>query len=779
MRKAIVVIVGLLAASIQLGAQGWKQIYPAYEAEIYKSILQAGGDTVYLGGYNFTLLRSTNAGKEWQRIYKSLGGYDITRMGFDGAKLVLALGGQKYTDEIRGNKAAGDSIRPFLLVYDPVLHDTARVRLPSYPAKAGVDIEFDISVCRDCIWLYLENGAGLLNRSDDQGTTWRRISTPDSLSYDGYNAIAFRDCSHGLLIASEPAARTMPILYSTSDGGATWARHPEIRFPVGFLFTRFGPPLFWTNDTTAFAISDGYRVYASTDAGSTWEHRASLSSGATSIHVNDAGSGYVTGQSFEVLRTTDHGYSWVPVFNDTKTISSADAVMLRDSVAIVVSTEGFRMRTTDQGLTWDDVEINPLRQLGRMQFFNERDGVLEASLNDGKLAARRYYRTTDGGRTWPREYEHLSSGFVYHTSSTIGFALRGAAQAGDTLVQHTTDAGRTWSLSRSADGVDGIRASLGSHRGDDTVFLCAWSGLLRSYDRGATWSVCPDLMKKVGAGKNIKDLDLSSSRMGWATSEDRIFRSTDDGVTWDSVYASQKPSHDIHILSSQSLELAVHVQYDFSEGGIVETSDGGVTWVSRDLLPADSLAPFTTPVPVISNRLLWRDGISFGKLDGLDNAYFGGGVIRSFVSTRDKWLTLDQQYRISTSNDVKTGGMFFVDSATGWCVLGDRIYFTSTGGIDAAEATPDPTTLTLSQNYPNPFTTHTTIPYSIAGSGEHQLRIELYDAMGRRVATLYDGTATAGEHVLPFDASGFIPGMYFVRLATGGKTEVRKMVVVR
>ena len=64
------------------------------------------------------------------------------------------------------------------------------------------------------------------------------------------------------------------------------------------------------------------------------------------------------------------------------------------------------------------------------------------------------------------------------------------------------------------------------------------------------------------------------------------------------------------------------------------------------------------------------------------------------------------------------------------------------------------------------------------GSGEQQLRIELYDAMGRRVATLYEGVAAAGEHVLPFDAAGFVPGMYFVRLVTGGKTEVRKMVVV-
>ncbi|MBL0175585.1 MAG: T9SS type A sorting domain-containing protein [Ignavibacteria bacterium] len=125
------------------------------------------------------------------------------------------------------------------------------------------------------------------------------------------------------------------------------------------------------------------------------------------------------------------------------------------------------------------------------------------------------------------------------------------------------------------------------------------------------------------------------------------------------------------------------------------------------------------------------------------------------------------------------GTTFSLDRNTAWAWFGDRIYHTSTGGIDATEAIPEPTSLTLSQNYPNPFTTHTTIPYSIAGSGEQQLRIELYDAMGRRVATLYDGTASAGEHVLPFDASGLVPGMYFVRLVTGGKMEVRKMVVVR
>ncbi|MBL0175587.1 MAG: T9SS type A sorting domain-containing protein [Ignavibacteria bacterium] len=152
-----------------------------------------------------------------------------------------------------------------------------------------------------------------------------------------------------------------------------------------------------------------------------------------------------------------------------------------------------------------------------------------------------------------------------------------------------------------------------------------------------------------------------------------------------------------------------------------------------------------------------------------------------FNGTNDFWATSSTDVSLSKGYGAYNNGgtAFLLDRNTAWMYFGDRIYFTSTGGIDAADTPPEPTALALSQNYPNPFTTHTTIPYSISGNGEEQLRIELYDAMGRRIATLFDGSATAGEHVLPFDASGFVPGMYFVRLVTGGRVEVRKMVVVR
>ena len=98
MRKAIVVIVGLLAASIQIGAQGWKQIYPAYEAETYTSIFNGGGDTLYITGRNFTLLRAVDRGLHWETIYRTFDAYDIFRAGYDGRRLYMLPAGERMQE---------------------------------------------------------------------------------------------------------------------------------------------------------------------------------------------------------------------------------------------------------------------------------------------------------------------------------------------------------------------------------------------------------------------------------------------------------------------------------------------------------------------------------------------------------------------------------------------------------------------------------------------------------------------------------------------------------
>jgi hypothetical protein len=89
-----------------------------------------------------------------------------------------------------------------------------------------------------------------------------------------------------------------------------------------------------------------------------------------------------------------------------------------------------------------------------------------------------------------------------------------------------------------------------------------------------------------------------------------------------------------------------------------------------------------------------------------------------------------------------------------------------------------PQSLQLSQNYPNPFNPSTSIEFTVPSDGRSTLKI--FNALGQEVATLFDGTASAGQrHQMTFDASRFASGIYFSRLEFGGKMEFKKMVLLK
>ncbi len=88
-----------------------------------------------------------------------------------------------------------------------------------------------------------------------------------------------------------------------------------------------------------------------------------------------------------------------------------------------------------------------------------------------------------------------------------------------------------------------------------------------------------------------------------------------------------------------------------------------------------------------------------------------------------------------------------------------------------------PTEFALEQNYPNPFNPTTTIQYAIPRAGN--VRVAVYDLLGRQVATLVDGPTTAGRHEVSVDASGWASGLYVYTLRAGGEIVTRNMVLLR
>lgn len=98
-----------------------------------------------------------------------------------------------------------------------------------------------------------------------------------------------------------------------------------------------------------------------------------------------------------------------------------------------------------------------------------------------------------------------------------------------------------------------------------------------------------------------------------------------------------------------------------------------------------------------------------------------------------------------------------------------------------------PLTYSLHQNYPNPFNSTTSLTYSLAARSH--VRLNIYNTLGQRIATLVNSNQDPGTYHIPYDASKLPSGIFFyqieaVNAATraGGHpifTDVKKMVLLK
>ncbi len=88
-----------------------------------------------------------------------------------------------------------------------------------------------------------------------------------------------------------------------------------------------------------------------------------------------------------------------------------------------------------------------------------------------------------------------------------------------------------------------------------------------------------------------------------------------------------------------------------------------------------------------------------------------------------------------------------------------------------------PQTLSLMQNYPNPFNPATVINYQIPVNSYVSLKV--FDVIGREVAALVDEVKEAGTYSHEFDASKLSSGMYFAKLSSAGKMQIKKMSLLK
>jgi hypothetical protein len=98
-----------------------------------------------------------------------------------------------------------------------------------------------------------------------------------------------------------------------------------------------------------------------------------------------------------------------------------------------------------------------------------------------------------------------------------------------------------------------------------------------------------------------------------------------------------------------------------------------------------------------------------------------------------------------------------------------------------------PSEFRLGQNYPNPFSEHTTIKLCLAY--KTKVKLEVFDPQGKMVRTLLDGEKEAGTYEIEFstgggsafgeDADTLCEGIYVYQLRAGHFLATKQMLLLK
>ena len=364
---------------------------------------------------------------------------------------------------------------------------------------------------------------------------------------------------------------------------------------------------------------------------------------------------------------------------------------------------------------------------------------------------------------------------------------------GDGIILKTTNKGLNWIVQ---DNPAPGKYLYSLHPVDSNVIYCVgwFATILKTTNGGENWIAIQNGIQ--GQSKSYRATFFHNSLTGWvAGTGDRIYKTTNGGISFDSILIPYNVLNDIHFKNSLTGIIA-------GDGAtVLKTTDGGVTWYQSYIVPG-AYGDFRK-VSVINNQYCFtvedakrvfkstNYGDSFdsiGYVTGADQPYscrFSSlqtgwvcGTFGQIFKSTDGGATWNYQY-VNTTNIGWLRSFWFHNDSTGWAVGGNtKLLFTSTGGTTFAGVTGTEFSdkYILYQNYPNPFNSSTVIEFEIPENAV--IRLSVYDILGREVYTLFSGAKSAGNHKIILKNENLNSGIYFVKLSAGNNIEKTIRIVL-
>jgi len=387
--------------------------------------------------------------------------------------------------------------------------------------------------------------------------------------------------------------------------------------------------------------------------------------------------------------------------------------------------------------------------------------------------------------------------------SSICFAPNGIgviAGANGTIL-YTTNAGNSWSLSNTNTTVNLTNAFYINNK----FYVVGDSGkLLVSNVFGNFWQPI-----KINITEKLNSIWYCDSLNGWIAGSQAIYNTTDGGISWNKNFSYPKTYFDAVNFKNNNYGIVVGTSLINSTayGVVFRTTDKGKNWnlvfttyngeLETISIPDDSTVyvagdnngiakstdggnTFTQLTPVEPSLYYWQSCCFIDRDKGWISGWYG--FILKTTDGGKQWITYSPPLKDQGGS---LNSIVFIDSNTGWAVgnfiFNSKVLKTTNGGITFVELEKQKNNFMgfeLSQNYPNPFNPTTIINYELKSSAH--ITLNVYDILGRRVASLVNGYQNHGIHKINFNASGLPGGIYIYTLTEGNKlSRSKKMVLIR
>ncbi len=613
------------------------------------------------------------------------------------------------------------------------------------------------------------------------------------------NSVSFLDSLNGF------ACGVNGIVIKTTNGGTNWT---SVNSGIGSFNLN---SVSFKDMNNGIVVGENGRVYLTTNGGIIWFLQSSLTN-RNLLQVKYFNKGVVIVGEYGVIIKKDSINSFYYV--NSKTNSDIRGISGTYELNHVCGGGGFIRNNKNGSSGYLNFEINPMMaNLVDIVYADSLTGYAVSSLNDAVI------KTTNGGASW-----NLPAG----TTVSISWVskLTASSGIGNNLCQHPFDRnamyvmyGNTVYVSRNRGETWSSIAttSLGTRAHsfyvsplDTNVWVAAVESspdkVIKSTNYGLTWSTIISFNFS-NYGQPLEMDQNNPSVFYFAPDGGGFYKSLDTGSTFTEIsgnYPFRSPCDLIVMHDSSNVVFVADGVTGSGVAKIFKSVNGGVNWLDVHTNPSSSEIPSMANV-VFDKSLIyatnWPSGAIYRTTNYGDNWSLlrtnSGSGWASDMCHEDPTLVLTGSYGSSSWLSTDGGANFSTHAVTGGAGAGmivpERGYQLNmmTGGLskmnfvysvltDVEEnniTTLVPDKFKLHQNYPNPFNPVTRIKFDLPKS--NNVKIVLYDNVGRELKTILNEYRNAGTYEINFDGSKLSTGVYYYRLTSGNISETQKMILTK